>query len=101
MPKVDFNKRIVLQKRTQGYGSSGQIISAEKAVWGAVEETSLSFRTSAERSGLRPSLFVHLWRSDFEKDEFNYCVIGGKDYRISMSGKSYNDRYVKLMLERM
>ena len=100
MPKVEFNRRITLQKRGTAAGSSGLEIKSTKTVWGCVEDTSLSFKTDADRSGLAPSLFVHLWRGEFEKDSYNYCIIGQKEYRISMTGKSYNSQYVKLMLER-
>ena len=100
MPKTEFNKKVLLLKRVQGYGRAGQAIAAKKSVWGAVEDTSLSFKTSAEQSGLKPSLFVHLWRREYEKDSFNYCLVGGKEYRIIMAGKSYNEQFVKLMLER-
>lgn len=100
MPRTEFNQKVTLLKRTQGYGRNGQAVTAEKTVWGAVEDTSLSFKTSAEQSGLRPSLFVHLWRREYEKDSFNYCVVGDKEYRIIMAGKSYNEQFVKLMLER-
>lgn len=100
MPRVEFNRKITLRKRTQQNGRAGTTVQSTKTVWGAVEDVSLSFRTSAEASGLRPSLFVHLWRSEFEKDGFNYCVVGGKEYRITSVGKSYNELYVKLMLER-
>lgn len=100
MPKVEFNSRITLQKRIQGTGRSGMSISAEMTVWGAVEETSLTFKATAGQSGLRPSLFIHLWRREFEKNSFNYCVVSGTAYRISMTGKSYNEQYVKLLLER-
>ena len=100
MPKVDFNRKITLKKRTQQNGRAGTTVTATKTVWGAVEDVSLSFQTSAEASGLRPSLFVHLWRSEFEKESFNYCVVGGREYRITQTGKSYNELFVKLMLER-
>ena len=100
IPRVEFNKHVTLQKRTQEYGRAGQTITYEKRVWGAVEDVSLSFRTTAERSGLSPSLFVHLWRREFETDNFTHCVVDGKEYRISMTGRSYNELYVKLMLTR-
>lgn len=100
MPRTEFNQKVTLLKRTQGYGRSGQAVTAEKTVWGAVEDVSLTFQSSAAASGLKPSLFVHLWRSEFEKEDFNYCVVAGKEYRISGTGKSYTDLYVKLMLER-
>ncbi len=100
IPRVEFNKHVTLQKRTQEYGRAGQTITYEKRVWGAVEDVSLSFRTTAEQSGLSPSLFVHLWRREFETDNFTHCVVDGKEYRISMTGRSYNELYVKLMLTR-
>lgn len=100
MPKTEFNKKITLIKRTQGSGRSGKTVTQTKTVWGAVEDTSLSFKTSAEQSGLKPSLFVHLWRREFEADSFNYCIVSGVEYRISMTGKSFNNQFVKLMLER-
>lgn len=100
IPRVEFNKHVTLQKRTQEYGRAGQIITYEKRVWGAVEDVSLTFRTAAEQSGLSPSLFVHLWRREFETDNFTHCVVDGKEYRISMTGRSYNELYVKLMLTR-
>lgn len=100
MPRVNFNKRVTLKKRTQQNGRSGATVVATKVVWGAVEDVSLTFQSNAAASGLQPSLFVHLWRSEFEKEDFNYCAVGGKEYRISGTGKSYNDLYVKLMLER-
>lgn len=100
MPKVDFNKHITLQKRTQGNGRTGMSVTSETTVWGAVEEVSLTFKSTAEQSGLKPSLFVHLWRREFEQDSYNYCVVSGTAYRIAMTGRSYNEQYVKLMLER-
>ena len=100
MPKTELNHRVTLQKRIQGCGRTGQAVSAEKTVWGAVEDTSLSFKTTAEQSGLKPSLFVHVWRREYEKDSYNYCIVDSMEYRITMTGKSYNELFVKLMLTR-
>lgn len=100
IPRVEFNKHVTLQKRTQEYGRAGQTITYKKRVWGAVEDVSLSFRTKAEGSGFSPSLFVHLWRKEFETDSFTHCIVDGTEYRISMIGTSFNTMYVKLMLER-
>lgn len=97
---MEMNNRVTLRKVSQGYGSDDRTIVSEKNVWGAVENVSLSFRTNAEQSGLSPSLFVHLWRHEFEADGFTHCIVGGTEYRISMTGTSMNEQYVKLMLTR-
>lgn len=97
---MEMNNRVTLRKVSQGYGSDGRTIVSEKNVWGAVENVSLSFRTNAEQSGLSPSLFVHLWRHEFESDGYTHCIVGGTEYRISMTGTSMNEQYVKLMLTR-
>lgn len=100
IPRVEFNKKVTLRKRTQEYGRGSQTVNSDKTVWGAVEDVSLSFRTKAEGSGFSPSLFVHLWRKEFETDSFTHCIVDGTEYRISMIGTSFNTMYVKLMLER-
>lgn len=102
MPRIDFNQRVTLQKLVQGYGRGGgeETIAAEKTVWGAVEETSMTFKVSSGQMGLCPELFVHLWRREFADDDYTHCIVDGKPYRIVMTGKSYNDLYVKLLLER-
>lgn len=100
MPKTDFNRRVTLQKRVQAFGSGDMVVESAKTIWGAVENVSLSFRTNAEQSGLSPSLFVHLWRHEFESDGFTHCIVGGTEYRITMTGTSMNEQYVKLMLTR-
>lgn len=100
MPSLDFNKKVTLQKRGAVSGSSAQGVLSSKTVWGRAEDTSLSFKADMERAGLTPALVVHVWRHEFEKDNFNYCVVGGKTYRISRTGTSDNDLCVKLLLER-
>ena len=100
IPRVEFNKKVTLRKRTQEYGRGSQTVNSDKTVWGAVEDVSLSFRTKAEGSGFSPSMFVHLWRKEFETDSFTHCIVDGTEYRISMIGTSFNTMYVKLMLER-
>lgn len=100
IPRVEFNEKVTLRKRTQEYGRGGQTVNSDKTVWGAVEDVSLSFRTKAEGSGFSPSMFVHLWRKEFETDSFTHCIVDGTEYRISMIGTSFNTMYVKLMLER-
>ena len=100
MPKVDFNRKITLKKRTQQSGRAGTTVTATKTVWGAVEDVSLSFQTSAEASGLRPSLFVHLWRSEFEKESFNYAEYKGVRYRIGSANAAEKEMFVRLSLER-
>lgn len=103
MPRIDFNQRVTLQRRVQGYGRGGgeETVAAEKTVWGAAEETSLTFKlNSAGSLGFGLSMFVHLWRREFADDDYTHCIVDGKPYRIVMTGKSYNDLYVKLLLER-
>lgn len=97
---MEMNNRVTLRKVSQGYGSDDRTIVSEKNVWGAVENVSLRFQTNAEQSGLSPSLFVHLWRHEFESDGYTHCIVGGTEYRISMTGTSMNEQYVKLMLTR-
>lgn len=100
MHTLDFNKKVTLQKRGSVSGSSAQGVLSSKTVWGRAEDTSLTFKADMERAGLKPSMVVHVYRHEFEKDSFNYCVVSGKAYRISRTGTSDNDLCVKLLLER-
>lgn len=49
---------------------------------------------------LTADLIVHLWRSEFEKDQYNYVEISGVRYRIQSSNASVNDLYVKILVAR-
>ena len=98
MRTLDFNKRVTLQKRGSVSGSSAQGVLSSKTVWGRAEDTSLSFKADMERAGLAPALVVHVYRHEFEKDSFNYCVVSGTAYRISRTGTSDNDLCVSCCL---
>ncbi len=86
---MEMNNRVTLRKVSQGYGSDDRTIVSEKNVWGAVENVSLSFQTNAEQSGLSPSLFVHLWRHEFESDGYTHCIVGGTEYRHTLHCRRY------------
>lgn len=100
MTGMEMNRRVTLQKRTQPYGREEPVVEEAKTVWGAVEDVSMTFRINSRMLDLSPSLFVHLWRREFEKADYGYCVVDGVEYRIISTGSSYSPQYVKLMLER-
>lgn len=94
------NKKVTLQKRASGLGTSGQSVQASKTVWARVEDISLSYKARMEQAGLAPELAVHVNRFEFEKDSFNYCVVSGKTFRVSKTGTSDDPLDIKILLER-
>ena len=101
MTVMTLDKKITLQKRrdSSGYGS-GDVVVSTKNVYAKVTLPSLSFQAKAEAAGRRADMTAHLWRKDFDTDNYTHAVIGGTVYRIDSVGSSVNDLYVKIALER-
>ena len=102
MRAMTFKDTIILRRLGDAVGhGSERPVEAQAEVRGAVSLPGLSFKNRAEAAGYGADLVAHLWRSEFEGQGYNCAVIGGVEYRISNTGSSVNDLYVKLMLERV
>ena len=101
MRTTTINKKITLQKHTEGYGHSDTgSISAEAKVFASVKKASIGFRSSLAGAGYETDITADVWRSEFEKDDYNLALIDGVTYRISGTSAGLNDLFVKLILEK-
>lgn len=96
---LDLTNKIKLQKRRQVQGSANrENIISEKTVYAKVGGISLSFAARLQEMGLDAQRTAHLWRDEFEKDDYTHVVFGSKVYRIIQAGNSINENFVKLLL---
>lgn len=101
MRAMTFRDSITLKKLQDPYGhSSGKSVLSEKTVSCCLSLPGLYFQATSESAGRKTDITVHMWRSDFESDSYNYAEIGGVLYRINGSGAGANDLFVRLSLER-
>ena len=100
MNTTALNRKITLQRRTQGGGRSGITVVSEKTVWASARTPGLSFQNSAQAAGYKADITVQIWRSEYSADTYTHAVIDGPPYRISGAGAGLNDLFVRLTLEK-
>lgn len=101
MRTMTLRDTITLKKMKDDYGhSSEKTVLSEKTVYCSLSTPGLYFQATSESAGRKTDITVHMWRSDFESDSYNYAEIGGVLYRINGSGAGANDLFVRLSLER-
>lgn len=98
---MEMNNRVTLQRVSQSYGSNGdEVVESSKTVWAAVLPPSAALHFQAAAANRYVDYVIYMWRSEFESDEYNRCIFGGRQYRIETAGAAMNDEYVKILAAR-
>ena len=93
---ITFNRKAVLSSVKTAYGHSGDTETAQREIYCCVGMPSTSTKISAETVGIKADLIVHCYRKDFDKINPTHIEIDGVKYKISATGASINDLFIKL-----
>lgn len=97
---ITFNRRAVLSSVRPAYGHSGATETARRNIKCCVGMPSTSTKINAESVGIKADLIVHCYRKDFDAVNPTHIEIDGTKYKISATGASLNDLFIKLTVSR-
>lgn len=98
---LSMNEIVTLLYIKDGYGHGNEsVILKSRIVWGCVKYVGTSIKLTAASAGIKADLFVHLWRKEFEENPYTHIELDGKRYKITATGASVNDEYVKLTVSK-
>lgn len=97
---ITFNRRAVLSSVRPAYGHSEAADTARRNIYCCVGMPTTSIKISSESVGIKADLIVHCYRRDFDAVNPTHIEIDGTKYKISATGTSINDLFIKLTVTR-
>lgn len=98
---ITMNKKMTLEFHKQKYGhnATDEIID-RYSVWGCAGLPSMNFKNTAKSTGVDVDLVVHLYRKDFDRNNWTHIIIDNTLFKITSTGTSVNELFIKLAVAR-